>query len=259
MEVQSVSWSSAVSDLANSWKVGIAFLVLVALRFALTSPSAFLQSARTLVLGGLAGLLGSGPGPGAALETDGSEEAAAEPPPLSPADQLRRSVLEFIDSGLIALVLVFLLIRPFVVQAFYIPSGSMKPTLQINDKILVNKFIYRFREPRRGDVVVFRAPPQAALDEKDFIKRLIGLSGDVIEVRKGRVYLNGQARDETYIAEPPAYGMAPVVVEPGKVFVMGDNRNDSNDSHAWGQLDESRIRGEAMFIFWPFTRVGLVR
>ncbi|MDH7570617.1 MAG: signal peptidase I [Armatimonadota bacterium] len=168
-------------------------------------------------------------------------------------------MLEFVDSGLIALVLVFLVLRPFVVQAFYIPSGSMRPTLLENDKILVSKFTYRFRRPSRGDVIVFKAPPQADPTEKDFIKRVVGLPGDVIEVQDGIVYLNGEAQSEPYVAEPPAYTMPPVLVEPGKVFVMGDNRNDSNDSHAWGQLDERRIRGKALLIFWPPARIGLIR
>lgn len=235
-----------MNDLANSWKVGIAFIILVTLRYFLTAQAAFFASARTSILGGIAGLSGNG-------RTKQNEEGATDP-----VEEMRGSVLEFIDSGLIALVLVFMIIRPFIVQAFYIPSGSMRPTLVENDKILVDKLSYHFRLPNRGDVIVFKAPPVASEDQKDFIKRLIALPGDVVEVRDGLVYINGKAQHEDYIAEPPDYYMAPVTVEPGKVFVMGDNRNDSNDSHCWGQLDESRIRGRAMYIFWPLSRIRAI-
>ena len=305
-----------MNDLANSWKVGIAFIVLVALRFLLTSPSAFLANARTLVLGGLTGTPAGVPETPALPADEGSvptglgyehpsteavEDIAAAgagdehhsteavEEERSPAEDLRRSILEFVDSGIIALVLVFMIIRPFVVQAFYIPSGSMRPTLLENDKILVNKFVYRFRDPHRGDVVVFKAPPQATPDEKDFIKRLIGLPGDTVEVRDGRVYINDEPLNQDYVTDggedavyehiradgpespdvkhriqdPPHYSMPPTKIQPGRVFVMGDNRNDSNDSHQWGwrdteQLEESRIRGKAEVIFWPPLRIGLI-
>jgi len=168
---------------------------------------------------------------------------------------------EFVESALIAIVLVFLIIRPFIVQAFYIPSGSMHPTLLEEDHILVNKFIYRFRDPRHGEVIVFKAPPQASPDgtEKDFIKRVIGLPGDVIMVKDGKTYVNNKPLDEPYIQEPPLYEYGPERVPEGKLFVMGDNRNDSNDSHQWGTLDRSRVLGKAMLIFWPLTRIRLIR
>jgi len=298
------------------------------------------------------------------------------------------SVAEFVESALIAIVLVFLVIRPFVVQAFYIPSGSMRMTLLEQDRILVNKFIFRVREPHRGEIVVFRAPPKASPDEKDFIKRLIGLPGDTLavkpdtvmidgkaavqllnsdaadayssfrqerphglpvtknenpevrpdqivlktpdgeipviaaangavtydgerilvdgvergrlrsvnlgreahaldefgadpgvegtvvlngeepllivlkgtklELRPGHVVLNGKDQKEPYIAQAPRYEMSPYTVPSGHLFMMGDNRNDSNDSHAWGPLERDRIVGKAMFIFWPPSRIGFV-
>ena len=171
-----------------------------------------------------------------------------------------KSAAEISESALIAIVLVFLIIRPFIVQAFYIPSGSMRPTLLERDHILVNKFVYRIHEPREGDIVVFKSPPGASLDgqERDFIKRLIGLPGDTIEVKNGAVYRNGQRLNEPYILETPDYEMPPVKILPHKLFVMGDNRRNSNDSHAWGLLDRKRIIGEAMFRFWPFSRFGLI-
>lgn len=138
--------------------------------------------------------------------------------------EARHSVMEFIDSGLIALVLVFFFIRPFVVQAFYIPSGSMRMTLLENDRILVNKWIYRIRSPRRQDIVVFKAPPAALgnnKEKKDFIKRLIGLPGDVVEVRvnpktgANGVFVNGKPLNEPYIPETPNYQMK---IVDGKVY-----------------------------------------
>ncbi|MCC6442236.1 MAG: signal peptidase I [Armatimonadetes bacterium] len=166
---------------------------------------------------------------------------------------------EFVESALIAIVLVFLIIRPFIVQAFYIPSGSMHPTLLEDDHILVNKFIYRFSEPKHGDVVVFKSPKEVSADEKPFIKRLIGLPGDEIKVEEGKTYRNGKPLTEPYILEEPVYPFGPAKVPPGKLFVMGDNRNNSNDSHEWGMLDRDRVLGKAMLIFWPLSRMRIIR
>jgi len=194
----------------------------------------------------------------------------------------RAFTVELLDSGLIAFVLVFVLIRPFVVQAFYIPSRSMVPALMDRDRILVNKFIYRLNPPQRGDVIVFDAPPQALQGDtkKDYVKRLIGLPGDSIEIRREvGVFIDGQL-----LKEPPGVplpdedwpaddmGMPtghPYIVPPNAYFVLGDNRNDSNDSHKWfeivegrhlsrTELDKGRVLGKAMVIFWPPSRIGLV-
>jgi len=176
-------------------------------------------------------------------------------------------------------VLVFLLIRPLVVQAFYIPSESMVPTLVTHDRILVNKFVYRLNEPQRGDIIVFDAPPQAlyGTDRKDFVKRLIGLPGDEIRIKRDDgVYVNGMKLDEPKDIERPNYDWPmddlaapaehPYKVPPGCYFVLGDNRNLSNDSHKWSdpltgearpELDMHRVLGKAMVIFWPPTRIGL--
>ncbi len=239
-----------------------------------------------------------------------------------------RSLSDLFESVLLALVLVFLLLRPFVVQSFFIPSGSMRPTLREGDRILVNKWVYRFRKPQRSEVVVFRAPRDAAPDEKDFIKRLIGVPGDTIEVREGyvavrdgprqtiythsevrsvlgagggmdlfrggnggppaplrlttdaiwlggrkvtredfaraagkpggavriapgKVLCNGVMLCESYVAEDPKYRWGPKVVPRGHLFVMGDNRNESHDSHIWGMLPEERVIGRADVVFWP--------
>lgn len=168
---------------------------------------------------------------------------------------------ETVDSLLIAVALVYLVIKPFIIQAFFIPSGSMEPGLRLGDRIIVNKFTYRFHQPDYGDVIVFRCPPNASTDGqvRDYIKRLIGKPGDVIYIDNGNVYRNGELLSEPYIAEPPFSNFGPEKVQPGKLFVMGDNRNDSNDSRFWGELDSGRVVGKAVLKFWPPGRMGKLR
>jgi signal peptidase I len=289
--------------------------------------------------------------------------------------QVVRAVVEIIEAALIAGVFVFLIVQPFVVKAFYIPSGSMLPTLLVNDHILVNRYLYRFEIPHHDDVVVFNAPPialeqgmenETGDEHIDYIKRLIGLPGDIIQVHAGTVTINGtifrhddlrkmfglsndpdsrdtqhlkfvqnavevydgskwtkytaadistryngsttasvlitpgyverndKRDDEPYIAEDPDYDLKltqdgqvlltdedgihldgqipsdarslkdlenapPGKVAQGELIVMGDNRNDSNDSSRWGPLDESRLVGRAVFIFYPFSRVHAIK
>ena len=168
---------------------------------------------------------------------------------------------EVLESFVVALVIVFLVIRPFVVQAFYIPSRSMTPTLTVSDRIIVNKLSYRFREPARHEIVVFRAPKEAARgfddgDEKDFIKRVVGLPKDTVEIHGGVTFVNGEPDSLACIQEPISYDLPPVTVPDGKLFVLGDNRNHSNDSHCWGLLDRENVIGKAEFVFWPPGRVG---
>lgn len=287
-----------------------------------------------------------------------------------------KSVAEIAESLAVAMALVFLLIRPFLIQTFYIPSASMHPTLLENDQIIVNKLIYRIKDPKPGDVIVFKAPPAAtpdiqqaadmeainrglegqARDEfvssyeqshaKDFIKRVIAVPGNMvritpgyvlidkvqydragirqllsnkftqengdhairffkdyillegvtkvtkpeiaalidkpkakIQIFPGTVYINGKAQDEPYINEDPDQpypvtmgmratpdidsivtekGQLYIKIPKGKLLVMGDNRNDSNDARFWGLLDRDRALGKAMFVFWPLTRIKLV-
>lgn len=149
-------------------------------------------------------------------------------------------------------------IRSFVAEARYIPSGSMLPTLQINDRLIIDKVSYNFRKPDRGDIIVFN--PTDALKQQNFkdafIKRLIGLPGDQVEVKGGRVYLNNQPLKENYIEEQPNYNFGPVTVPPNQFLVLGDNRNNSYDSHYWGFVPRDRIIGRAVVRFWPPNRVG---
>ncbi|MFG6104597.1 signal peptidase I [Leptothoe sp. EHU-05/26/07-4] len=154
-------------------------------------------------------------------------------------------------------------IRQFVAEARYIPSESMKPTLLVNDRLVIEKISYRFQEPQRGDIVVFWPPLEIVPDEQKrdaFIKRIVGLPGDTVEVTDGTVLVNGDALDESYIQSPPTYEQAPLTIPDGSYFVLGDNRNASYDSHAWDISEpfvpEDQIIGKAVVRFWPLTRLG---
>jgi signal peptidase I len=242
-----------------------------------------------------------------------------------------RTISETCDTVNFVLILAFLLIRPFVAQAFYIPSESMQNTLLVHDRLIVDKFSYRLHEPKRGDVVVFEAPPAATggPDGIDFIKRLICLPGDTIQVTAPRITIDGQpvpdpkiheylhnrlglddadsvkifpdhllvnskdtislsqlastlgqpgakivltpghtlrsgvVLDEPYTREDPDYDFPangqPLRIADGELFMMGDNRNHSADSHAWGPLERRRVIGGAKFIFWPIPRFSVIR
>jgi signal peptidase I len=166
--------------------------------------------------------------------------------------------VEFLVILLIAFALVFGVVRPFVLEAFYIPSESMVPTLEVGDRVFVNKFIYHFREPERGDIVVFRSVEG---DEEDLIKRVVAVSGDEVAVEDGRLLVNGEPQSEPYLnrAFPPdesSYG--PAKVPEGEVFVMGDNRANSRDSRFFGPVPLENIEGEAFASFWPPSRIGLL-
>jgi signal peptidase I len=165
--------------------------------------------------------------------------------------------LEYLVILLISFALVFGFVRPFVMEAFWIPSGSMIPTLEIGDRVLVNKFIYRFTEPDRGDIIVFQSVDNP---DEDLIKRVVGLPGDEIAVRRGRLLLNGEPQKEPYTNNklPDRSFYARTTVPKGHVFVMGDNRGNSADSRVFGPLPEKNIEGEAFLRFWPPQRIGLL-
>ena len=166
-------------------------------------------------------------------------------------------VVEYLVILLVSFALVFGFVRPFVMEAFWIPSGSMIPTLQINDRVLVNKFIYRFTEPERGDIVVFESVESS---DEDLIKRVVGLPGDEIAVRGGKLFVNGEPQKESYTNKklPDMTSFAQTTVPEGHVFVMGDNRGNSQDSRVFGPLPQENIEGEAFLRFWPPGRVGLL-
>ena len=162
-------------------------------------------------------------------------------------------------------------IRTAVAQSFYIPSGSMLPTLRIDDKLIVDKISYRFSNPVRGDIIVFN--PTAQLEKEvdangkgkfndALIKRVIGVPGDRVEVKDGNVYINGKVISEKYLDEAPNYNWSSTALTPdgivpkGHYLVLGDNRNNSYDSHYWGFVPQDKIIGKAVVRFWPIDRAG---
>ncbi len=205
-------------------------------------------------------------------------------------ERLRNFLMEASESLLIALALVFFFIRPFVVHAFLIPSQSMEQTLLVGDRLLVNKFVYKLRKPHRQEIVVFKAPELALKksnkpDQTDYIKRLIGLPGDLVRVEGGRAFLNGKPLDEPYLqtsgffsgeAFPDNYlnktpwqdtyrhlieyhwGKLWVRVPEGHYFVMGDNRFNSLDSREWGFVPHQSLIGKSLIRFWPLLRIGFI-
>ena len=173
-----------------------------------------------------------------------------------------RSVWREYAEALIIAVLLALTIRTFVVQAFVIPSGSMLPTLRIGDYLLVNKFVYLFRPIRRGDIIVFKFPQDEA---RDFIKRVVGLPGETLEIRDRQVFIDGKPLHEPYAvySEPPLLGspvpyhLGPMVIPPGHLFMMGDNRDNSLDSRSWGLLEESKVVGEASIVYFSIRSADI--
>jgi len=206
-------------------------------------------------------------------KTENTEETAD----VLKAEKPRKTVVrEYAEALIIALILA-LMIRTFIVQAFKIPSGSMEPTLLIGDHLLVSKFSYSVHipneipftsiqlfpdihffssVPERGNIVVFKYPED---ESKDFIKRVVGLPGETIQLIRQRVYINDKLLKEPYAhhSEPPSSlaprdNMAPLRIPEGHIFVMGDNRENSHDSRMWGTLDLSKLRGKAQWIYWSW-------
>ena len=184
----------------------------------------------------------------------------------------KKTIIKEYTKAIFIAIIIALFIRTFIVQAFKIPSGSMIPTLQIGDWLLVNKFIYGIKipltrkilipikEPQRGDIVVFIYPIDRT---KDFIKRVIGVAGDVIEIRNKKIYINGSPFDDTYgvftdslilpRSMQPRDNFGPVKVPEGHIFAMGDNRDNSYDGRFWGFVNLKDVVGRAFIIYWSWN------
>jgi len=162
---------------------------------------------------------------------------------------------ETIETVFWALVLA-LVLRTFVIQAFWIPSTSMVPTLEISDRVLVLKFWYHLPkvEPKRGQIVVFKYPEDP---RKDYVKRLIGLPGDTVEMRNGVVYVNGKEIFEDYVKNKDDYTMPMITVPEKSYFCLGDNRPNSQDGRFWGFVPQKYMRGPAVVRYWPLNRIGI--
>ncbi len=167
---------------------------------------------------------------------------------------LSTALRETVETILVALLLA-LLLRGFVVDSIVVQGYSMEPSLHHGERLLVNKIVYRFRPPERGDVVVFRYPLDPS---RDFIKRVVGRPGDRVEVMDGVVYINGQPVDEPYVNNLGGSNLGPQVIPPDTLFVMGDNRINSEDSRYFGPVPVKSIKGRAFFIFWPPGGVRLL-
>ncbi len=162
----------------------------------------------------------------------------------------RSAVIEILQTLLLAVALYFII--DAVVARVRVENISMEPTLQPGEFILVNKLAYRLGSMKTGDVVVFHHSPS-----EDYIKRLIGLPGETVRIAGGRVFVNGRELIEPYISEPPAYSGEWIVPE-GHVFVLGDNRNQSSDSHSWGYVPVDTIVGKALVVYWPLNQLQVI-
>jgi len=220
------------------------------------------------------------------IRPDGSAAVMTGAPAATTTPSARTVIREYLDAFIVAgLVALFLI--TFVVRTFFIPSESMTPTLQVHDVLLVNEFEYRFSQPHHGDIVVFKPPIPST---NDFIKRLVGAPGDRFKIHEGIVIRNGAALDEPYEAQKPNYELevkdygvtvdgnrldpqvanvpprsawqAPDKIPNGYYFMMGDNRNNSEDSHIWGfaQVNgpKSHFTGHAFLLFWPLQRLRIL-
>lgn len=173
---------------------------------------------------------------------------------------------------IVGAILIVLAIKAWVVNPYRIPSSSMEPTLHcatpgpgceahFSDRVLANRFIYHFTSPKRGDIVVFNTPPEAAVKcgaGGVFVKRLIGLPGERWSERNGYVYIDGKRLNEPYVqaARRDTRTIGPIVIPPGHYFFMGDNRQQSCDSRSWGTVPRANLIGEVFFVYWPPTRIG---
>lgn len=161
---------------------------------------------------------------------------------MSGSKKIRRFILEVLEVLVFSFVLSWGL-RATVVDARVVPTPSMLPTIQIDDRLIVDKISYNFTEVRRNDIVVFHPPLDVDQSGIDWVKRVIGLPGEKVEIRNGKVFINEQELTETYEMEKPNYSYGPIIVPEGSYFVLGDNRNNSWDSHEWGTLSEENIIG----------------
>jgi len=186
-------------------------------------------------------------------ETIGTEAIAPETP-QSTSGAWVRFLLDIMETVLLAAIL-FLVINGISARV-RVEGFSMVPSLQDGEFVLVNRMAYRLGQPQRGDIIVFHHPSDQ--NSEDLIKRVIGLPGDQVNVEGGKVYVNGIALKENYIAAPPAYTDSQKVPD-GELYVLGDNRNNSSDSHAWGFVPLKDVIGKAILIYWPFKELAMIQ
>jgi signal peptidase I len=156
----------------------------------------------------------------------------------------------------LVLSLILFLVINAISARIRVDGSSMEPTLHNGEFVIVNKLAYKLDEPKLGDIIVFHFPRDP---DQEYIKRVIGVPGDKVVIEDGKVYVNGNEIDEPYISAPPAYTASRWDVPEGNLFVLGDNRNNSSDSHSWGMVPLEYVVGKALFIYWPLEEWGIVR
>lgn len=194
-------------------------------------------------------------------ETSGVLTSEAPPPPPPTQKKPRRRALIEWSAIVVIAVLVSFLLRTYAFQTFYIPSGSMEPTLLVGDRIIVDKLAVSWGTINIGDVVVFKAPPAENCGEPvtDLVKRVIGIPGDTLTSKGNTIYVNGKALDEKWPHnEPLGQAIGDVHLKANQYFMMGDNHSDSCDSRMWGPVPRSDIIGKAFVRIWPLSRIGFL-
>jgi signal peptidase I len=191
------------------------------------------------------------------------DDAPAEPPPTPDTVKLKggsgvRVAFEWVGLVVLAL-LIALLIKTFLFQAFFIPSESMLPTLRVHDRVLVNKLSYKLHDVHRGDIVVFKAPEGSDPGIDDLVKRVIALPDETVSAHGGHIYIDGQELPESYLPKgTDTSSFSAVTLKPDHYWVMGDNRDNSKDSRVFGPIKKSDIVGRVFFRIWPFSRLGFM-
>jgi signal peptidase I len=209
-------------------------------------------------IGGSGGAAGGDAGSGGG-DGSGSSSGGGRSGPSSKKSRNGRAAIEW-GILIVAALVIAVVIRTFVFQAFYIPSESMIPTLKVGDRVLVNKLSYKLHDPRRGDIVVFKAPPAAATaDIKDLVKRLVGLPGETIEGRDGHILINGKVLSEPYLPKDvKSRTFGPEKVPPDSYFMLGDNRQYSKDSTFFGPIKRNQFIGRVFMRIWPPSHLGFL-
>jgi len=187
-----------------------------------------------------------------AIETE-TTEGQVEEETSTNWDAVKTVIREVLETVILTVIIFFLI--QTVVRNFRVVGTSMEPNLHNSQYLIVDKISYRLGEPRQGDVIVFEPPNRPG---EDYVKRVIGVSGDLVEIRNGQVFISNELIEEPYVVYPGSYSMSPRRVGANELFVLGDNRNSSSDSHNWGMLETDKVVGKAWISYWPPNYWGMI-
>ena len=187
-----------------------------------------------------------------AIETEIAEGPAEEETSAN-WDTIKTVVREVLETVILTVIIFFLI--QTVVRNFRVVGTSMEPNLHDSQYLIVDKISYHLGEPQRGDVIVFEPPSRPG---EDYVKRVVAVPGELVEIQNGQVFINSELLDEPYVVFPGSYSMTPRRVGPGELFVLGDNRNSSSDSHNWGMLLQDKVVGKAWISYWPPDQWGVI-